>query len=61
MELRFKNATLDPFKDGNGAVAEIATSDAAEWFDLQGRKVNNPEKGIYIRKQGADTQKVMLR
>ena len=30
-------------------------------FDLQGRKVNNPEKGIYIRKQGADTQKVVLR
>ena len=53
-------AALDPFKDGNGTVAEIATSDAAEWFDLQGRKVNNPEKGIYIRKQGADTQKVVL-
>lgn len=54
-------AALDPFKDGNGVVAEIATSDAAEWFDLQGRKANNPEKGIYIRKQGADTQKVVLR
>ena len=54
-------AALDPFKDGNGTVAEIATSDAAEWFDLQGRKVNNPEKGIYIRKQGTDTQKVVLR
>ena len=61
-ELRFKNAALDPFKDGNGAVAEIAADNAAdEWFDLQGRKVNNPEKGIYIRKQGADTQKVVLR
>ena len=55
-------AALDPFKDGNGTVAEIAAPDtAAEWFDLQGRKVNNPEKGIYIRKQGADTQKVVLR
>ena len=51
-------AALDPFRDGNGAVSEIA---ADEWFDLQGRKVIHPERGVYIRKQGADTQKVVLR
>ena len=55
-------AVLDPFKDGNGAVSEIAADNAAdEWFDLQGRKVIHPERGVYIRKQGADTQKVVLR
>ena len=51
-----------PFRDGNGAVSEIAADNAAdEWFDLQGRKVIHPERGVYIRKQGADTQKVVLR
>lgn len=55
-------AALDPFRDGNGAVSEIAADNAAdEWFDLQGWKVIHPERGVYIRKQGADTQKVVLR
>lgn len=43
------------------AVSEIAADDAAPvFFDLQGRKVTNPEKGLYIKRQGNKTSKVIL-
>jgi hypothetical protein len=31
-----------------------------EYYNLQGVKVENPEKGIYIMKQGGKTSKVVL-
>lgn len=45
------------------AIDEVAEDDEAaneEYFTLQGVKVENPEKGIYIRKQGSKVTKVVL-
>ena len=42
-------------------IEEIATENApVEYYNLQGVKVNAPENGIFIRKQGAKTTKVVL-
>ena len=42
-------------------VEEIATENApVEYYNLQGVKVNTPENGIFIRKQGAKTTKVVF-
>lgn len=44
-------------------VADIEAADNApvEYFNLQGVRVANPENGLYIRRQGANVQKVMVR
>ena len=34
---------------------------AVEYFTLQGIRVENPSAGIYIRRQGADTKKVIIK
>ncbi len=40
-------------------ISEIEADDAAtEWFDLSGRRVAAPAKGIYLRKQGAKVAKI---
>ncbi|HAW06954.1 MAG TPA: DUF5116 domain-containing protein, partial [Rikenellaceae bacterium] len=31
-----------------------------EYFNLQGVKVSNPENGIFIRRQGGKTSKVLM-
>lgn len=47
--------------DNTTAISEIeAAGAAAEWFDLSGRKVAAPAKGIYIRRQGGKAVKVTL-
>lgn len=48
--------------DGAG-VSEIMIDDAnapVEYYNLQGIKVANPEKGLYIVRQGSKTNKVVL-
>lgn len=49
--------------DTSGVAAIIADGEAqqAVFFDLTGRKIENPSNGIYIRVQGANAQKVVLR
>ena len=43
------------------AIEEVATDNAPiEYYNLQGVKVANPENGIFIKKQGAKTTKVVL-
>ncbi len=43
------------------SVDEIGAEDApVEYYNLQGIKVENPSKGIYIKKQGKKTTKVVL-
>lgn len=32
-----------------------------EWFDLQGRKINGPAKGLCIRRQGNKVEKIVIR
>ena len=39
----------------------ISDSDApVEYFNLQGMRVDKPSRGIYIRRQGSSTSKVIL-
>lgn len=42
-------------------VAAVEASGAVEYFDLQGRRVANPEKGLYIVRQGAKVSKQLLK
>jgi hypothetical protein len=37
-----------------------AEAGAVEYYNLQGVKVENPEKGVFIKKQGGKTTKVVL-
>lgn len=49
-------------KDNISGVAEIEDSNApVEFFNLNGQKVSNPSNGIFIRRQGASTSKVVIR
>lgn len=43
-----------------GVVAEEAAAEV-EWFNLQGVRVENPENGLYIRRQGNKVEKVVIR
>ncbi len=46
---------------GSSAIEEIAAENAAvEYFNLQGVKVDNPEKGLFIKKQAGKATKVVL-
>ncbi len=49
-----------PTSDG---VCDIIADDDAnvEYFDMQGRKVVNPESGIYIRRQGSKASKIYVK
>lgn len=42
-------------------VAEIATEGAAEYYNLQGVRVANPGKGLYIKRQGNKAVKVLVK
>ncbi len=45
---------------GDGAVNSIAIDKNAQYFDLAGRRVANPEKGVYIKKTGNKAEKVLF-
>jgi len=45
--------------DLNGISSDAEAS--AEWFDLRGRSINAPRKGLNIIRQGGKTQKVIVR
>ncbi|MDE7110374.1 MAG: hypothetical protein K2O38_00560, partial [Muribaculaceae bacterium] len=54
VSLSFSNAdttTISEVEIGNGK---------AEWFDVQGRRVVAPSKGLFIKRQGNQTVKVCL-
>ena len=45
----------------NSGIDEVgAEAGAVEYYNLQGVKVENPEKGVFIKKQGGKTTKVVL-
>jgi hypothetical protein len=45
----------------NDITVDSADSNApVQYFDLQGRRVLNPSNGLYIRRQGSATSKVIL-
>ena len=57
-----QTASIDDIKpDDPTAIEEICEDNApAEYYNLQGVKVANPEKGIFIKKQGNKATKVVL-
>ncbi len=49
---------------GNTAITDIETDSSsapAEYFNLQGQRVENPVPGLYIRRQGDKAEKVYIR
>ena len=51
------------FTVGNAGIEELASDNNAPavYYNLNGVKVNNPEKGIYLVKKGNKTSKVIVR
>ncbi len=48
-------------KDNGAAVDSIGDENApAEYYDLTGRRVDNPTKGIYIKKVGNKAEKILF-
>lgn len=52
--------SLKVIQGEDNAVSSIVIDKNAEYYDLQGRKVANPDKGIYIKKTGNKSEKVIL-
>ena len=60
-EMDTNNYIISILEDVSTGVDEIATENApVEYYNLQGVKVARPENGIFIKKQGAKTTKVVL-
>lgn len=56
------NFSLLSAGSGSAAVEGIDNANAtAEYFNLQGVRVNNPENGVYILRQGSKVSKVIVR
>lgn len=55
-------AILDAFKDEATAINSINTEKdtPVKWYDLQGRELNTPSKGLLIMKKGSQTRKVFI-
>ena len=47
-------------KAGVGDIEAVASESEPVYYNLQGIRVDNPEKGIFIKKQGQKTTKVIL-
>lgn len=52
--------SLEVVQGEGGAVNAIVVDKNSEYFDLAGRRVANPEKGIYIKKTGNKAEKVLF-
>ncbi|MDE6291207.1 MAG: hypothetical protein K2M16_06720 [Muribaculaceae bacterium] len=56
------NCAKDEVNDTSTAVAGLESEDApVEYFNLNGMKVAQPTEGIFIRRQGSKTEKVVIR
>ena len=55
-------AALDPFKSDASDIITVLSKNNAPvvWYDLTGRLVSNPAKGIFIKRQGHRSQKVII-
>lgn len=56
------NACSFPVRNVYDSVETIEAGDSAApvYYDLQGRRIANPERGIYIKSEGGKTSKVIL-
>ena len=46
---------------GIDTIDNDSTNNCVEYFNLQGVRIDNPENGIYIRRQGSKVSKVMVK
>lgn len=55
--------TLYEMKEGASAITDITVDENApvEYYNLQGLKVQNPENGLYIRRQGKSVTKIYVK
>lgn len=52
---------LMPYNPFTTGIEEVSSDNAeAEYYNLQGVRVANPEKGLYIERKGNNTRKVIL-
>lgn len=60
---RFMWIEITYTKEGSTGIDEVSadTDVPAEYYNLQGVRVNNPENGVYIMRQGANVQKVYVK
>lgn len=49
------------FEAGIGAIATDNENAPVEYFDLRGRRVDNPAGGFFIRRQGNNVEKIVVR
>ena len=63
MDTSIDNILIDEKESAgiNGTVSDTDNADApVEYYNLQGIRVNNPTSGVYIRRQGSTTTKVLI-
>lgn len=55
--------TVERVEEDSSAVISIeaAGETTPVYFDLQGRKVNNPEKGVYVKVTGKNSEKITVK
>ena len=58
-----KNLTISITEDTGTGIADIAgeTDAQTEWFTLSGVKVAQPANGVFVKRQGKKTVKVLVR
>lgn len=49
------------FEAGIGAIATDNENAPVEYFDLRGRRIDNPAGGFFIRRQGNNVEKIVIR
>lgn len=54
------NAAGDDLPTGVGGITETTAPASPEYYDLTGRRVQNPTRGIYIRRTGSRAEKILL-
>lgn len=62
-DLKVYGSKAKPTSTSTG-VENIAADNAdapLEYYDLNGQRVDNPAPGIYIRRQGSDVTKIVIR
>lgn len=62
-QIRFSYMTVK-YKEATSGIKNVTATDEnapVEYYNLQGIRVNNPEGGVYIRRQGSTATKVLVK
>lgn len=62
-QIRFSYMTVK-YKEATSGIENVTATDEnapVEYYNLQGIRVNNPEGGVYIRRQGSTVTKVLVK